>query len=111
MSDQKAIHIEFGPVDIDIPETLGYYGGLGAAVLLGVLEPPVAAFIAAVPLIKMLGTSAAPTPINFLGRMLQGAAKPVGSDGEGTVRLRNPQQARSDIRRMKPAPRAAGSSA
>jgi len=84
-------------VEIDIPRTLGYYGGIGAAVAFGVLEPPIAVFIAALPVIKMLGTRVAPTPLRFFAQILQGAGKPVGSDGQGTIRLNDPDRARHDI--------------
>jgi len=93
----RAIHLDVGPVEIDIPRTLGYYGGISAAVAFGVLEPPVAVFIAVVPLIKMLSTRVAPPPLRFLAQLLQGAGKPVGSDGQGTIRLNDPDRARHDI--------------
>ena len=47
----RALHFDVGPVEIDIPRTLGYYGGISAAVAFGVLEPPIAVFIAALPVI------------------------------------------------------------
>ena len=56
-------------------------------VALGLLEPPLALFIAAVPFVKMLSDQRAPTPMRFIGLLGEGAAKPVGSSGEGTVRL------------------------
>ena len=93
----RAIHLDIGPVEIDIPRTLGYYGGISAAVAFGVLEPPIAVFIAALPVIKMLGTRVAPPPLRFLAQLLQGAGKPVGSDGQGTIRLNDPDRARHDI--------------
>jgi len=93
----RAIHLDIGPVEIDIPRTLGYYGGISAAVAFGVLEPPIAVFIAALPVIKMLGTRVAPTPLRFFAQILQGAGKPVGSDGQGTIRLNDPDRARHDI--------------
>lgn len=76
-----------GPLQIDLPRTLGYYGGITAAVALGLLEPPLAVFIAAVPLFNMLTGSGSPQGTRFLGQLLEGAAKPVGSDGEGTIIL------------------------
>ncbi len=100
-SKDRAIHLDIGPLEIDIPRTLGYYGGISAAVAFGVLEPPVAVFIAVVPLIKMLSTRVAPPPLRFLAQMLQGAGKPVGSDGQGTIRLNDPEQARHDIDHIK----------
>jgi len=87
----RAIHLDIGPLEIDIPRTLGYYGGISAAVAFGVLEPPVAVFVAVVPLIKMLSTRVAPPPLRFLAQILQGAGKPVGSDGQGTIRLNDPK--------------------
>jgi len=93
----RTIHFDVGPLEIDIPRTLGYYGGISAAVVFGVLEPPIAVFIAALPVIKMLGTRVAPPPLRFFAQVLQGAGKPVGSDGQGTIRLNDPDRARHDI--------------
>jgi hypothetical protein len=88
--NRKMLHVELGPVQIDVPQTVGYFCGIGAAVALGLLEPPLAAFIAAVPLIKILADPGSPAPVRFVAEILQGAAKPVGSDAEGTVRLAKP---------------------
>jgi hypothetical protein len=35
----------------------------------------------------MLSDERAPTPVRFIGLLGEGAAKPVGSSGEGTIRL------------------------
>ncbi len=67
--------------------SVGYFGGISAALALGLLEPPLAAFIAAVPVVKMLADPGSPIPVRFVAEIIQGAAKPVGSDAEGTVRL------------------------
>lgn len=80
------LHVELGPVQIDVPQTVGYYGGIGVGLALGILEPPLAAFIAAVPLIKILAERSS-IPARFVGELLQGASKPIGGDAEGTVRL------------------------
>ncbi|MGN6751608.1 MAG: hypothetical protein ACTHJJ_03550 [Intrasporangium sp.] len=93
MARNNAIVISVGPFRIDVPQSLGYYGGIAAAVGLGVIEPPVGAFIAAIPVLRMLSNSAAPQPVRFVGEVLKGAAKPVGSDGEGTITLTDPEQA------------------
>ena len=100
---RKLLHIQLGPVQMDVPETVGYYGGLAAAVALGLLEPPLAAFIATVPLIKVLTERGSPIPVRFVAKSLQGAAKPVGSDVEGTVRLADPEQAHRDTHKVKAA--------
>jgi hypothetical protein len=101
--DRKLLHIELGPLQIDVPQTVGYYGGIGAALAFGLLEPPLAAFIAAVPLIKILAERGAPIPVRFVAEILQGAAKPVGSDAEGTVRLADPDRARRDTQKVESA--------
>lgn len=76
-----------GPIEIDWPRALGYYAGIGAAVVFGVLEPPVGIFIAAVPLFKMLNQPGASKPQRIVSEVLQGASKPVGGDSEAAVRL------------------------
>jgi hypothetical protein len=78
---------QIGSLEIDIPRTIGYFGGIGAAVAIGLLEPPLGAFIAAVPFMKMLADRRSPNLLRFVGELVEGAAKPVGSSGEGTVRL------------------------
>ncbi|MFP5346298.1 MAG: hypothetical protein ACLGIA_04645 [Actinomycetes bacterium] len=96
---ETGISITVGPVEIDVPQSLGYYAGLGAAVAFGVLDPPVALFIATIPVFKMLGDEGNPQPVRFVGQLLQGAGKPVGSDGQGTVRLVEPRRAREGVGR------------
>ncbi len=55
---------------------------------------------------KMLANPAAPQPVRFVGEMLQGAAKPVGSDGEGTIQLADPHRPdRRLLRRHRRRPR------
>lgn len=43
-----------GRIEVDVPRSVGYFGGLAAAVGLGLVEPPLAIFIAAVPLFKAM---------------------------------------------------------
>ncbi len=81
--------IEIGRLQIDAPRSLGYFG---AAVAFGVIEPPLGAFIAAVPLLKMLGKGNLPEPIRFVSKVVDGAAQPVGGEAQGTVRLRDPEE-------------------
>jgi hypothetical protein len=85
--------VNLGPVRIDVPRSIGFYGAIGLAVGAGLIEPPLGVFIAAVPLIKMATNSRAPQPLTWLGQLLDGAAKPVGGDAEGTIRLADPQAA------------------
>jgi hypothetical protein len=86
-SAEQDMVLHSGSLEIDIPRALGYFGGIAGAVAVGLLEPPLAAFIAAVPFIKMLTTPRSPGPLRFVGLMAEGAAQPVGSSGQGTIRL------------------------
>ena len=43
-----------GPLELDWPRSIGYFGGVGLAVAAGLIEPPLGVFIAAVPFLKML---------------------------------------------------------
>ena len=108
--DRKLLHVRLGPLEVDVPQTVGYFGGIGAALALGLLDPPLAAFIAAVPVVKMLADPGSPIPVRFVAEIVQGAAKPVGSDAEGTVRLaadraaHDTQQAERAVRSSRPRP-------
>lgn len=85
-----------GPVEIDWPLALGYYGGIGLGLALEIIEPPLALFIAAVPFFKMLNRPNSTLPSRALAQLLAGASKPVGGDGEAAIRL-NPQTASSPM--------------
>ncbi len=87
-----------GRLEIDVPRSLGYFGGIGVAVAFGVIEPPLGLFIAAVPMLKMLSKGNLPQPVRFASEVVDGAAQPVGGEAEGTVRLRDPDaQAANDV--------------
>lgn len=81
--------IQFGSLEIDIPRSTGYYGGVALAVAVGLIDPPLGLFIAAVPVLKMLTNARFPTPVRFVGQFLEGSALPVGGDAEGTVRFQD----------------------
>lgn len=76
-----------GPVELDWPRSVGYFGGTSLAVAAGLIEPPLGLFIAAVPFLKMLDLPGIATLPRFVGQVLEGVAKPVGGDGQGTIRL------------------------
>jgi hypothetical protein len=84
-SDQ-AVTGQAGHVEIDWPRSLGFFGGLGVAAALELVPVPIAVFVAAVPFLKMLNRPDASTPRTFFTHLVDGAAKPVGGDTEGTVR-------------------------
>jgi hypothetical protein len=85
-----------GPVEIDWPRSLGFFGGIGVAVAVGLIEPPLGVFIAAVPFIKMLKADVLPKPGRFVAQVFEGVAKPVGGDAEGTIRLASAATGESD---------------
>jgi hypothetical protein len=85
----NVLEVEVGRVEIDVPRSVGYFGGLAAAVGVGMIEPPLALFIAAVPVFKVLTNCALPHAVRFVGELLEGAAKPVGSDAEGVIALKD----------------------
>jgi hypothetical protein len=89
----SVLTIDVGNVSVDLPRSLGYFGGLAVAVGVGIIEPPLALFIAAVPIFKALTNSTLPLPVRTVGEVLEGAAKPVGSDAEGVVQLKDQQRA------------------
>ena len=95
---QRGMVVQVGRLQIDVPRSLGYFGGIGAAVAFGVIEPPLGLFIAAIPVLKMLGKADFPQPVRFVEEVLDGAAKPVGGEAQGTVRLRDPEaEAAEDV--------------
>jgi hypothetical protein len=91
-STQRGLVIELGRVQIDVPRSLGYFGGIGAAVAFGLIEPPLGLFIAAIPVLKMLGKANLPQPARFTAEVLDGAAHPLGGNAPGTVQLRDPEE-------------------
>lgn len=70
-----------------MPRSVGYYGGVAAAVGLGLVEPPLGIFIAGIPVIKALTHRAAPLAIRLVGEILEGGAKPIGGDADAVVRI------------------------
>jgi hypothetical protein len=95
----NVLELRVGTVEIDVPRSIGYFGGLAAAVSLGMIEPPLAIFVAAVPVFKILTNSTFPQSVRAIGEILEGAAKPVGGDAEGVIQLEDQQRARTDALR------------
>ncbi len=76
-----------GPLELDWPRSIGYFGGIGLAVAAGIIDPPLGLFIAAVPFLKMLDLPRLPNLPRFVGQVFEGVAKPVGGDSQGTIRV------------------------
>ena len=85
--EDRGLVTRLGPLEIDWPKSIGYYGGIGLAVAFELIEPPLAIFIAAIPLLKLAKQPRDPWPLRVVADMLEGAAKPVGGDAESVVRV------------------------
>lgn len=85
--ENRGLVSHLGPVSVDWPRSMGYFGGVGLAVAVGLVDPPLALFIAAVPFLRMLNTPGARASIRFGAQVIEGMAKPVGGDAEQTVSL------------------------
>jgi hypothetical protein len=96
----SVLAVEVGRVTVDVPRSVGYFGGLAVATCMGLIEPPLAMFIAAVPVFKALTNTALPRIVRAAGELLEGAAKPVGSDAEGVVQLEDQRQAPTQVVRL-----------
>jgi hypothetical protein len=99
MSDQQEddeFVTRIGPVEVDWPRSFGYFAGVGVAVALDLIAPPLALFIVAVPFLKLLKRRDAPLAQRAIAAVLEGAAKPVGGDSEGTLRLADEKEDQDD---------------
>ncbi|WP_068187304.1 hypothetical protein [Mycobacterium sp. UM_CSW] len=97
---ENVLEVQVGAVEVDVPRSVGYFGGLVVATGLGLIEPPLALFIAAVPLFKVLTHTALPKAVRVVGEVLEGAAKPVGSDAEGVIVLEDEGQSHTEVVRI-----------
>ena len=99
----NVLEVQVGTIRVDVPRSVGYFGGLAVAVGVGLIEPPLAVFIAAVPVFKALTNSALPRLVRVVGELLEGAAKPVGNDAGAWYNSRTnstpPQRPSNSIRR------------
>ena len=73
-------------ITVDWPRSIGFFGALGVAAALELVPIPIAIFVAGVPFLKLLDRPRSSTPRRFVSHLVDGAAKPVGGDSEGTVR-------------------------
>jgi hypothetical protein len=87
--EEKGLVIRVGPLEIDWPKSIGYFGGIGLAVAYELIAPPIAIFIAAIPILKLFKHPGQTWPLRIVADALEGAAKPVGGDTEAVVRLRD----------------------
>jgi hypothetical protein len=102
----SVLAIDVGHVSVDVPRSAGFFGGLAVAVSVGIIDPPLALFIAAVPIFKALTNGDLPPSVRTVGEVLEGAAKPVGSDADGVVELEDHQDAETKVIKLAPKVRA-----
>ena len=84
--EDRRFTTHIGPVVIDWPRTVGFYGGIAAALAFELVAPELALFVAAVPLLKLLKRKHATAVERVVAALFEGAAKPVGGDAEATVK-------------------------
>jgi hypothetical protein len=97
---ENVLEVQVGTVEVDVPRSIGYFGGLAVATGLGLIEAPLALFIAAVPAYKLLTNTALPKAVRVVGEVLEGAAKPVGSDAEGVIVLQDQHESDTTVVRV-----------
>jgi hypothetical protein len=90
--EDRTFVTRIGPLDIDWARSIGYFGGIAAAVAFELIAPELALFIAAVPLVKLLKRRDATLPERAAAAVIEGAAKPIGGDAQATVRVANDEQ-------------------
>ncbi len=75
-----------GPVHVDWPRSLGYFGGIALAVAFDLVAPEIALFVAVIPIVKLFKRKNATRIEKAVAAVIEGAAKPLGGDAESTVR-------------------------
>jgi hypothetical protein len=84
--DDEPFVVRLGPVHVDVPRSLGYFGGIGLAVAFELIAPELALFVALIPIVKLFKRKNATKIEKALAAVVEGAAKPLGGDAESTVR-------------------------
>jgi len=75
-----------GPLHVDWPRSIGYFGGIAAAVAFDLIAPELALFVALIPVVKLFKRKDATKVEKAIAAVIEGAAKPLGGDAESTVR-------------------------
>ncbi|HEX6509276.1 MAG TPA: hypothetical protein VF221_16740 [Chloroflexota bacterium] len=88
-TQQRGLAVQVGPLEVDAPKAIGYYGGLGVALMLGLIEWPLGLFVAGVPFFKMLTRPNASQVQWAVGEVLEGASTPVGGSASPVIRVSN----------------------
>jgi hypothetical protein len=100
MRSGSLFELRIGTFRMDVPRSLGYYGGVVTAVGVGLIEPPLGAVIAAVPLVKLLTHHGLPVVIRFVGEVLVGVAKPIGGDTDAVFEFDDQGRAEEEALRI-----------
>jgi hypothetical protein len=96
-----------GPLVIDWPRSIGYFGAVGLAVAFELIPAPLGAFVAAIPFLKLLKRPTARPRTRFIAAILEGAAIPVGGESESVIRLAKQTRHRRDQDQAMPQDQAA----
>jgi hypothetical protein len=85
--EERGLVSRIGPLEVDWPKSVGYFGAIGSAIACDLIAPPIGVFIAAIPVLKLFKHPGQPWPLRIVTDTLEGAAKPIGGDAEASVRL------------------------
>ncbi len=85
--EDRGMITQAGPLVVDVPRSIGYFGAVTLAVALELIPLPLGAFIAVVPFLKLLKRSGDPSRTRFVAAVFEGAAIPVGGQSEDVIRL------------------------
>lgn len=86
----------FGPMEINWPGLIAYFGGLTLAVASDVISPPVGMFIAALPVGMLFRAPSRAWPIRIV---TGGATTAVSGNPDGTVRAARRRRSNRSVRR------------
>ncbi len=85
--EDRGMITQAGPLVVDVPRSIGYFGAVTLAVALELIPLPLGAFIAVVPFLKLLKRSGDAPRTRFVAAILEGAAIPVGGQSEDVIRV------------------------
>src|SRR5215470_3348054 len=82
--EARSLVSRLGPLEVDWPKSIAYFGGLALAVAFDVISPPVGLFIAGIPIGMLFRTPGRGWPLRII---TEGPAKPGADGSEARVRV------------------------
>jgi hypothetical protein len=76
---------QVGPLHVDWPRSVGYFGGIAIAIAFDLIAPEIALFAAVIPIVKLFRRKDPTKLERAIAAVIEGAAKPLGGDAEAVV--------------------------